>query len=151
MKTKNRVVSGLIISAILTSGLFAATEMSKRDDRINSDKLSCTMKKGGGHKMDRHPEFFGIFSELNLTTEQKTKINEIIQESRKNLKSSDEAFSKDGFDKDMYIQIMNERRDNMIKSEAETIEKTYAILTSKQKEQLKVLIDLRKERMDKRL
>ena len=39
----------------------------------------------------------------------------------------------------------------MIKSEAEIIEKTYVILTAKQKEQLKVLMDLRKEKMDKRL
>ena len=55
------------------------------------------------------------------------------------------------FDKTKYVQIMNEKRDNMIKSEAEVIEKSYAVLTSKQKEQLKVLMDLRKEKMDKKL
>ena len=46
---------------------------------------------------------------------------------------------------------MNEKRDNMLKSQAEVIEKSYAILTPKQKEQLKVLMDLQKERMDKKL
>jgi len=153
MRIKNKVISGLVLSAILTSGLFATAEMNKKDeDRGNGDKLTCTMKKGEGHKMDRQqPQFFGIFSELNLSDDQKTKIKTIMQDSRKNLKNSDDAFTKDGFDKTKYIQIMSEKRDNMLKSEAEIIEKTYAILTTKQKEQLKVLMDLRKERMNQEI
>ena len=74
-----------------------------------------------------------------------------MQDSRKNLKNSDDAFTKDSFDKTKYIQIMSEKRDNMLKSEAEVIEKTYAILTTKQKEQLKMLMDLRKEKMNQRI
>ena len=153
MTTKNKLISGLVLSAILTSGLYAAPEMNKKnDERGSGDKLTCTMKKGDGHKMDKHQfEFFGIFGELNLTAEQKTKIKTIMQDSRKNLKNSDDAFTKDSFDKTKYIQIMSEKRDNMLKSEAEIIEKTYAILTTKQKEQLKVLMDLRKEKIDKKL
>ena len=77
----------------------------------------------------------------------KTKLEQIIQDSRKNMKSEDEAFSKEGFDKAKYVQIMSEKRDNMLKSQAEVIEKSYAILTTKQKEQLKVLMDLRKEKI----
>lgn len=153
MTRKNKLISGLVLSAILTSGLYAMPEMNKKnDERGSGDKLTCTMKKGDGHKMDKHQfEFFGIFGELNLTAEQKTKINEIMQDSRKNIKSSDEAFTKDSFDKAKYIQIMSEKRDNMLKSEAEIIEKTYAILSTKQKEQLKVLMDLRKERMNQKI
>ena len=67
------------------------------------------------------------------------------------MESIDDAFTKDGFDKAKYIKIMNEKRDNMLKSNAEILEKSYAILTPKQKEQLKVLMDLRKEKMDKKL
>ena len=70
-----------------------------------------------------------------------------MEDSRKNSTSDDGAFSKDGFDKAKYIQIMSEKRDNMLKSQAEVIEKSYAILTTKQKEQLKVLMDLRKEKI----
>jgi Spy/CpxP family protein refolding chaperone len=153
MTTKNKLISGLVLSAILTSGLYAAPEINqKNDERGSSDKLTCTMKKGEGHKMNmQQPEFFGIFSELNLNDEQKTKIKTIMQDSRKNLKNSDEAFTKDSFDKDKYVQIMSEKRDNMLKSEAEVIEKTYAILTTKQKEQLKMLMDLRKEKMNQRI
>ena len=39
----------------------------------------------------------------------------------------------------------------MLKSQAEIIEKSYAVLTAKQKEQFKVLMDLRKEKIDKKL
>ena len=54
----------------------------------------------------------------------------------------------DSFDKTKYLSIMNDKRDNMLKSQAEIIEKSYAILTAKQKEQLKVLMDLKKEKMN---
>ena len=36
-------------------------------------------------------------------------------------------------------------------TKAEVIEKSYAVLTDKQKEQLKVLMDLRKERMNQKI
>ena len=39
---------------------------------------------------------------------------------------------------------MAEKRDNMLKSNAEILEKSYAILTPKQKEQLKVLTNFQK-------
>ena len=48
------------------------------------------------------------------------------------------------------MEIMSEKRDNMLKSQAEIIEKSYAILTPKQKEQLKVLMELREEKMNKK-
>lgn len=154
MKTKNRVLTGLFLSSILATGLFASNcDMEKKGEKGNCDRGSCFMGKGKfdkkAHKGDGH--FFGMFKELNLTDEQKTKIEQIISDSRKNIKTSDEAFSKDSFDKAKYIQIMNEKRDNMIKSKADVIEKSYAVLTVKQKEQLKVLMDLRKEKMDKKL
>ena len=102
--------------------------------------------------MDNHRGgILSMFSELNLTAEQKTKIEQIIDESRKNIKSENEAFTKDGFDKAKYVQIMSEKRDNMLKSQAEVIEKSYAILTAKQKEQFKVLMDLKKEKMNQKI
>lgn len=153
MKTKNKILTSLVISSILASGLFATAEMGKKgDEKRGEDRQSCMMKKDKNHDFRGHKGgMLNIFEELNLTTEQKTKIEQIIVDSRKNIKSSDDAFSKDGFDKTKYIQIMNEKRDNMIKSQAEVIEKSYAILTSKQKEQLKVLMDLRKEKMSQKI
>jgi Spy/CpxP family protein refolding chaperone len=144
MKTKNKLISGLVLSVLLSSSLYANNcDMDKRGDK----KENCGMMEN--NKMHKSGLSF-MFKELNLTAEQQTKIKQIMDESRKSLKSTDEAFSKDGFDKTKYVQIMNEKRDNMIKSEAEVIEKSYAVLTSKQKEQLKVLMDLRKEKMNQK-
>lgn len=149
MTTKNKLISGLVLSVLLSSGLYANNcDMDKRGDK----KENCGMMKNDKmHKMENHKGgLVHFFKELNLTAEQQTKIEQIMDESRKSLKSTDDAFTKDGFDKTKYVQIMNEKRDNMIKSEAEVIEKSYAVLTSKQKEQLKVLMDLRKEKMNKK-
>ena len=110
--------------------------------------LKRNLKDNRMYKMDnQRGGNFHLFRELNLTAEQETKLEQIMEDSRKNIKSEEEAFSKDGFDKAKYIQIMSEKRDNMLKSQAEVIEKSYAILTTKQKEQLKVLMDLRKEKI----
>ena len=149
MTTKNKVISGLVLSIVLASGLYANNcDMDKKGEKRENYGM---MKNDRMHKMDHHKGgIFHLFKELNLTTEQETKLEQIISDSRKALKSTDEAFTKDGFDKTKYVQIMNEKRDNMIKSEAEVIEKSYAVLTPKQKEQLKVLMDLRKEKMNQK-
>ena len=149
MTTKNKLISGLVLSVLLSSGLYANNcDMDKRCDK----KENCGMMKNNKmHKMQNHRAgLTPMFKELNLTPEQQTKLEQIMDESRKALKSTDDAFTKDGFDKTKYVQIMNEKRDNMIKSEAEVIEKSYAVLTSKQKEQLKVLMDLRKDKMNQK-
>ena len=151
MKTKSKFISGLALSAVLVTGLFA---VDKKGEEKRGDFQNCSMQKDGKsqqmhHRGEHGP--LGIFKELNLTSEQQTKIEQIIADVRKNEITPDVAFTKDSFDKAKFISIMNERRDNMIKSQAEIMEKSYEILTVKQKEQLKVLMDLRKERMDKRL
>ena len=150
MTTKSKFISGLALSAVLVTGLFAVDK--KGDDR-RGDFQNCSMQKDGKseqmhHRGEHGP--LGIFKELNLTSEQQAKIEQIVSDVRKNEKTPEDAFTKDSFDKNKFISMMNERRDNMIKSQAEIMEKSYAILTAKQKEQLKVLMDLRKEKMQQR-
>lgn len=150
MTTKSKVISGLVLSAILSSGLYAApADMNKRGDVKQGNYNNCMMNDNNLN--NQRGGNFHLFRGLNLTAEQETKIQQIMQDSRKNMKSEDEAFTKDGFDKAKYIEIMSEKRDNMLKSHAEVIEKSYAILTAKQKEQFKVLMDLKKEKMSKKL
>ena len=146
MKTKNRVLTGLFLSTVLVSGLFASAnyDMAKGTNHKSCCPMEKDMHKGENHVLK-------MFRELGLTAEQKIKIEQIIIDVKKSGKTADEAFTKDGFDKAKYIEIMNERRDNMIESEAEIIEKSYAILTAKQKEQLRILMDLRKERMNQKI
>jgi Spy/CpxP family protein refolding chaperone len=149
MKAKNKFISGLVLSVILGSGLYATSEMDKKLDYKQKCDYKSMMKND---KMNYHKGgMVQMFNKLNLTNEQKTKLEQIMLDSRKNIKSEDEAFTKDSFDKAKYIQIMGEKRDNMLKSKAEVIEKSYAVLTDKQKEQLKVLMDLRKDKMNQKI
>eukprot|EP00792_Barthelona_sp_PAP020_P001318 TRINITY_DN12088_c0_g1_i1.p1 TRINITY_DN12088_c0_g1~~TRINITY_DN12088_c0_g1_i1.p1 ORF type:complete len:140 (-),score=25.06 TRINITY_DN12088_c0_g1_i1:85-474(-) len=110
------------------------------------------MKKG---KSFMRGGFLGALRELNLTLEQQTEITKIRQEMMSKRVKPSEAFSKNGFDKKKYIDIQRQQRDNMLESRAEMIDRVYKILTPQQKEQLKVLMDLRENRMismiDKRM
>lgn len=102
----------------------------------------CNFGRGGGYGM------MGFLYQLNLTQEQQDKVQQIMLDNRKNQKLPLDAFSEKGFDKEQFIKNASDRRDDMIKARAEVIEKIYNILDAKQKEQLKVLIDLRKDRMN---
>jgi len=129
-----KIVSSIILLTFLGTGLYADCSFNKEHKGYMKDKSYKYLKSG---------HFLKIFRELNLSSEQNDKIRIIIENSRKSNKSINEAFAKDSFDKAKYIKIVNEKRESMIKSRAEIIEKSYAILTPKQKEQLKILLDLR--------
>lgn len=149
MKIKSKVLSGLILSTVIATGVYAYGG-NQKGDHMQRENCSMGMKDGkkGFSKQKDGMSALRIFRQLNLTSEQQTKMQEIVKESRKNIKTIDEAFTSSTFDKNKYIEIMDSKRDNMIKSQAEVIEKSYALLTVKQKEQLKVLMDLKQERME---
>lgn len=106
---------------------------------------SCGMSKKGS-KGSRN-SVMNIFKKLNLSPDQYMKMAQIRQEVFKKYATfTNVAFTKDSFDKTKYIEIMKQKRDNMIESKAEMVEKSYALLTPEQKEQFKVLLDLREER-----
>lgn len=142
---KSKAIVGLFLGTVLAGSLYAGNcDMNNKMQNGNYDKSNCGMKYNKHYNKTKGS--MGLFKELNLTAEQETKIQEIMQESRKNKKTMNEAFTKDSFDKTKYISIMNEKRDNMLKSQAEVIEKSYAVLTAQQKEQLKVLMDLKADK-----
>ena len=161
MKTKLLVATAL--TAVLSTGLYAACNgqgqgMMKKG--MNNGNQSCGMQGGknmmmkkGMHKGKKGP--MQLLRKLNLTVDQKTKIFDIKKDMMKNRVTPDVAFTKDSFDKAKFIEIMKQKRDNMIESKAETMDRVYKILTPKQKEQFKVLMDLKKEKrlnmMDKRM
>ena len=100
--------------------------------------------------MKRYSPVFKILKELDLTTEQKNSIKRIMINSKKENNLISSSFTKDSFNKEEFIKNMSEKRENMIKSKADTIEKVYSILDSKQKEEFKVLIDLKASKKNKR-
>lgn len=96
---------------------------------------------GGYNHMNHGYGMMNMFYGLNLSQDQMEQINKIQMDTYKNLKKYDSAFTKDSFDKDKYIKLMQEKRDDSIKIRAEIIDRVYKILTPKQKEYLKNRID----------
>lgn len=147
---RKKILLSVILSTVVATSLFAANcSFDKKDFSKNSQ--NCSMIKDKCSKKGDKEPIFALIKELNLSDEQKIKIKDIMAENRKNIKSTNEAFTKNSFDKEKYIDIMNQKRENMLKSKADTIEKIYLILDSQQKEQLKVLMDLKKDKIKKNI
>lgn len=77
-------------------------------------------------------------SAMNLTADQESKIEAIIKEHQENLTNKSNisaAFEGGKFDKNKFIAVIN-KRDIMIQSQADMVEKIYKVLTKEQKSQL---------------
>ena len=155
MKTKLLVATAL--TAVLSTGLYASYDgqngMHKKG--MNNDSKSCGkyMMKKGHKKGQKGP--MSLLKELNLTKDQHMQIRTIKKDLMKNGVTPNVAFTSNSFDKAKFIQIMKEKRDNKIELKAEMMDRVYKVLTAKQKEQFKVLMDLKAEKkaamMEKRM
>lgn len=141
MTKRTKILTALVLSTTLATSAFASCG---NKGECNMNKSHKMMKKHMGHKKT-HNSIFSTLKKLNLTDTQKQEVKKIMMESKKSTPLS-EAFSKTSFDKEKYIKIMSEKRENMIKSKALKIEKIYALLDEKQKEQFKMLLDLKNEK-----
>lgn len=103
--------------------------------------------RGGG--MYYGGGLLAMLDELDLSADQRTKISGIMKDARKNQELPCDAFTKDGFNKDKYKKAMKDRVDMRAERQADIMEKVYNVLDSKQKEQLKTLMDLRKQNMQR--
>ena len=132
MKTKLLVATALTV--VLSTGLYAASNEQG-------------MMKNGKHMMKKGQKGpMSLLRQLNLTLDQKKQIRQIKQDLIKKTVTPNVAFTSSSFDKAKFIQIMKDKRDNKIEKKAELMEKVYNVLTSKQKEQFKVLMDLKQEK-----
>ncbi len=81
-----KIVSSLALASILVSGLYAQQGGANCDFRKDG-KNSPINQKDGKKMSKQNYGILGMFYELNLTADQKTKIDNIINESRKKIKS----------------------------------------------------------------
>ncbi|MFV0562686.1 Spy/CpxP family protein refolding chaperone [Malaciobacter mytili] len=151
---KKTVLASLLIGSVLTTSAFAYSGKCNQGNMAqncnmmkDTNSFNCKAKQGVmKHKKDGSHAFYKALYQLNLDNSQRTKIKEIFQSNKTKMKGINEAFSSSSFDKDKFVEIVSSKRENMIKLKAQTIEDIYKILTSKQKEQLKVLLDLKADR-----
>ena len=159
MKPTKKILVAVAMTGLLGTSLFAACNQSgmmqkgMKDSKGQGGQKSCKMMKKGDKRSHKGP--LALLKKLNLSPEQVQQIQDIKSDIMKNKVTPDVAFTKDGFDKTKFIEIMKQKRDNMLESKAEMIDRVYKVLTPKQKEQFKVLMDLKKEKrmamMDKRM
>lgn len=151
MTTTVKVFAGLLLGSVLATGAFASCNMQKKEmmqnNQTSQGKMMNKYHGKKAHMQKGSMQIKSIMRELNLTNEQKTQIRKIAMDAKKERQTLNDAFSKSTFDKEKFIKIMSEKRDNMLKSKADMIEKMYAVLDTKQKEQFKTLLELKSERM----
>jgi len=160
MKTKLLVATTL--TALLSTGLYAGNNSEDKPmmkKQMHQGDKSCKkqdgkrMMKKGQRKNQNNP--LSLLRQLNLTSDQHKEIRKIKQDMMKKRVTVNTAFTSTSFDKEKFVEIMKEKRENKLQSQAEMIDKVYNVLTSKQKEQFKVLLDLKTEKkmkmMEKRM
>lgn len=148
MTRKSKVLTGLILSTVLATGVYASCDMKQKHGMMNNQKSGKFMNKSS-HRKSKMP-ILSVVKQLNLSDSQRTQIKDIMINQRKEKQTLNDAFTKSSFDKEKFVKIMSEKRENMLKSKANMIEKVYAVLDSKQKEQFKTLIELKSQKMMKR-
>lgn len=151
MKTKLLVATAL--TAVLSTGLFAYADKDNKG-MMKKGHSSCGKHMKKSHmKGQKGP--MSLLRQLNLTQDQKKQIRTIKQDLMKKRVTPTVAFTSTSFDKAKFIEIMKQKRDNKIELKAEMMDRVYNVLTSKQKEQFKVLMDLKAEKkmamMEKRM
>lgn len=138
---KKSIIATTVAVSILATGAFAYNK-SGCDMQGKQGTKKVKMMKKGMHGMS----FVKFFKQLNLSEEQQTKLQKIMEDASKKRELMFSAFSADKFDKDKFIKQAMNKKENMVKLRADVLEKAYNVLDKKQKNQLRVLMDLQEEK-----
>lgn len=157
---KNILVAAALI-ATLSTGAFAYNQNKGDCDgqRMQQNKMQKQgmqkgmkqgMQKGMKQGMQkRNKGGMRLFSQLNLTDEQKYNLSILKDEMKLEMKKSRgfkkqnrsaQFVSEDGFDKASFIKSSNERHAKKLALKANFMEKAFKILTKDQVAQLKTLV-----------
>jgi methionine synthase I (cobalamin-dependent) len=151
-------------SLLLATALFVSTSSFASDDfkekKYQQQKQNKDCKyhgyknkhkhEGRSHRGDVSRFVIGAVYNLKLTTEQETQIDKTIQEFKNKKFDRFNGFTKDGFDKQAYVNARVKSKEEKIKLKADLIEKIYTILDKNQIEQINKQIVRFKEMKKKR-
>lgn len=114
-------------------------------------KCGAMMKAGAKNKMKAPRAHKGRFihavMRLNLSDEQRLKVRELMLQNMKKQIRPYDAFTEKGFDKELFIKLSKEKRDNRIQNKADMIEGVYKLLDDSQKKELKNVLSQRRMMM----
>lgn len=140
MKTK--IILSLGTSVLLASSLLAFPPQSNmKQGDASYCKQNKMMKQGQGQ--GRGHGLIKMFKKLDLSDEQRTEIRSIIKDSMKSMPNPHTAFSDNSFNKEQFVKLAKQKRDNRVEHRAELIEKVYNVLNNSQKKDFKTMLDMR--------
>lgn len=128
------IILSLGLAALLASSAFANRDMCDMD---KGDLKRSHVK----HAHHRGGYLISAIMKLDLSDEQKKKIGDVMKQRMKNAPRVSDAFSDKGFDKELFVKIMKDKRENKIENKAQMIASIYDILTPPQKQELKKKLD----------
>lgn len=135
-----KIILSLASALVLSTTLFASGMNGNCKEGM---KKECSQKMC--NKMDKKhhgkSRMISMIMQLDLSDEQRSKIKELMQENRKNMPKTSDAFSESSFDKERYIKLSKEKRDNKIQNRANMIERIYGVLTPAQKKEFKEMLN----------
>lgn len=148
MKTRTKLILPILATATL---LFSVNSFADDDEYeyrgykhgyekhhgYKHKDRDCDDRDGKYHRGSKSRFIIGAVYSLDLTKDQKEKIDKALDEFQDNRKETLDAFKKDGFDKQAFIDARMNRKETMIKQRADLIEKIYSYLTKEQKAELK--------------
>jgi Spy/CpxP family protein refolding chaperone len=138
-----------ILVAVALVGTLATGAFAYNHTQGNCDDQTIQMQQKGMHKHMRHnKDGMRMFSQLNLTSEQKYQLSILKDEMRLQMKKS-RGYSKqnkimqfvsdNGFDKEAFKKAMSEDQSKQLELRADFMEKAFNILTKEQVTKLKTL------------
>lgn len=132
---KKKVLSIFLLASVIGTSAIA----------YDMKKGECNMKKDCKHgemkKRNHGFSFMRYIHYLDLDKKQMNEIRDIMHNTKPKFESYSKAFTNDGFDKKIYIDVAMNKYKNMIEFKGTLIEKIYAVLTKEQKVQLKKLME----------
>lgn len=129
MKRKNKIIVSFTLGAILaTSGLAHSFH----------DQKEIKMEK----KHSKGSPIIHMIMKLDLTENQREKMDTILKVLRNSMEHPTRAFSNSSFDREIFIDILEKRESSQIENEAKAIEKIYDLLDNTQKKHLKTILDM---------
>ena len=142
--TMNKKILLGLGAALLASTLMAGNCGNKQ--MCDGNNKGCATMQGTCHNKGG---FIPAVMSLDLSSEQETKIKEVMAKCCKDAPNPMDAFSETNFDKKKFVELSKKRKDAKIEHKAQMMSEVYALLTVEQKKALKAKLDQRGKKLPK--
>jgi Spy/CpxP family protein refolding chaperone len=136
----------IALSALVLLGTSAYACMGKGGPRGEQGSF-C--QKQNGHK-GFGSRITQMATMLSLSDKQQTQLDQIVQKYAPKRADMASFFTEKGFDKESYLKMVSQKKDDMMKQSAFMIDEVYALLDDSQKQKFKTLIQAQQIKMDQR-